>query len=195
MFERHVSQLPAYRLLCQRHARVFFYRHLDSVPVMTIGERIESRRKAVGIKSQAELARRADIPQTTMNGLIKRPYRWSPHLSRLARELGTTVPYLTGETDDPDLNAPLPPSEPRIQHVSLPVALPNELALVDAFRALLMVSRRMNEDELAHELAKRLPTLLRVAAGAIVAPTSADTAAASEAIAPREADRRERRRA
>lgn len=52
--------------------------------------------------SQAELARRATIPQSTVNSLIKRNRRSSPHLVRIARELGTTPAYLTGESDDPD---------------------------------------------------------------------------------------------
>jgi transcriptional regulator with XRE-family HTH domain len=76
---------------------------------VSLGERIEARRKAVGIPSQAELARRAGIPQTTMNGLINRPYRWSPHLPRIAQVLQTTVEHLAGETDDPDGEVPAGP--------------------------------------------------------------------------------------
>lgn len=56
--------------------------------------------------SQAELARRADVPQTTMNGLIRGKSRTSPHLIQIARELQTTPAYLTGATDDPSAEFP-----------------------------------------------------------------------------------------
>jgi len=68
---------------------------------MILGPRIAARRKALGI-SQAELGRRAGVPQTTMNGLEKGNHRSSPHLVRIAHQLHTTPAYLTGETDDPD---------------------------------------------------------------------------------------------
>lgn len=72
---------------------------------MTIGERIEERRKALGIPSQSELARMADMRQSTLNGLIRKPYRWSPYLTALARALETTVEYLVGEVDHPEESA------------------------------------------------------------------------------------------
>lgn len=67
---------------------------------MTLGERIEERLKALEL-SQAELARRARVPQTTMNGLIRGNSRTTPHLIRIAQALETTAAYLMGETDDP----------------------------------------------------------------------------------------------
>ncbi|MDF0489187.1 helix-turn-helix domain-containing protein [Sphingomonas sp. H39-1-10] len=67
---------------------------------MSLGARIEERINALGI-SQAELARRAKLPQTTVNSLIRGGRRSSPHLVVLARELGTTAAYLAGESDDP----------------------------------------------------------------------------------------------
>lgn len=70
------------------------------MPMMEIGVRIAERLEFLGM-SQAELARRAHIPQTTINSLIKKPRRSSPHLVRIARELLTTPGYLTGDTDDP----------------------------------------------------------------------------------------------
>jgi phage repressor protein C with HTH and peptisase S24 domain len=51
--------------------------------------------------SQSELARRVALGQTTINSLIRGDSRTSRHLHRIARELGTTPAYLTGETDDP----------------------------------------------------------------------------------------------
>lgn len=55
---------------------------------------------------QAELARRAGMPQSTINSLIRRGRRSSPHLLRIARALETTPAYLSGETDDPDSDLP-----------------------------------------------------------------------------------------
>ncbi len=79
---------------------------------MSLGERIDERRIAAGIKSQAELARLAGVPQTTLNGLINSPYRWSPHLPKIARHLHTTVDYLVGDIDDPAAGAaPAPTPE------------------------------------------------------------------------------------
>ncbi|MEG8051462.1 helix-turn-helix transcriptional regulator [Sphingomonas aurantiaca] len=124
---------------------------------MTIGERIEERRKAIGIKSQSELARIADMRQSTLNGLIRNPYRWSPYLTKIARALQTTVEYLTGETNDPDMNAP-PPPLPTSAMVMMPVSLPTERALKVMFKALLAgIDRELGEDEQAELLAQRLP--------------------------------------
>lgn len=74
---------------------------------MELGRRIELRLQALGI-SQAELARRAEIPQTTVNSLIRSGRRSTPHLVKIARELQTTPAYLAGEADDPSLDAPPP---------------------------------------------------------------------------------------
>lgn len=72
---------------------------------MRIGIRIAERLKTLGI-SQAELARRTGVPQTTINGLVRGQSRSSPHLVKIATELQTTPAYLTGEVDD--LRAELP---------------------------------------------------------------------------------------
>jgi transcriptional regulator with XRE-family HTH domain len=64
-----------------------------------IGPRIEIRLRELGM-SQAELARRAGVPQTTINGLIRGNSRTTPHLIRIAQALATTPAYLTGETDN-----------------------------------------------------------------------------------------------
>lgn len=71
---------------------------------MSLGSRIAGRLSALGM-SQAELARRAGAPQTTINSLIKGDSRSSPHLVRIARALKTTPAYLTGETDDESIDA------------------------------------------------------------------------------------------
>jgi transcriptional regulator with XRE-family HTH domain len=109
-------------VVVNRHVPIYLHRLAGRVVVMTIGERIEQRRKDVGIASQAELARRASVPQQTMNGLINRPYNWSPHLPRLARELRTTLAFLLGHSDDPDADLP-PPAD--LDH--------DQRQLVDAF--------------------------------------------------------------
>lgn len=125
---------------------------------MTLGERIEKRRKDLGIPSQSELARRAEVGQSTLSGLIRKPYRWSPYLVQIARALHTSVEYLTGETEDPDANAPPPPaSAPQV--VLMGVMLPPERALARMFEGLLAgIDPRVPRGEQALLLAQRLPT-------------------------------------
>jgi len=141
---------------------------------MTIGDRIEARRVELGIKSQSALARRVGMRQSTLNGLIRKPYRWSPYLTKIARELQTTVEYLSGETDDPDDNAPPAPAPPAIQQVMMPVSLPSENALADMFEGLLMTLHQFqpilgwNLDELGRELAQLLPTGLSQLQGRLI---------------------------
>lgn len=150
---------------------------------MTIGERIEQRRKALGIASQSELARRADMRQSTLNGLIRNPYRWSPYLVHIARALHTTVEYLTGDTDNPDEGAAPAQASPSIHHVMLPVALPSENALARMFEGLLRtMDLSAPVDEVAHELATLLPIGLSQLRGLLPTTTSAPTY--SEAVAP-----------
>lgn len=75
---------------------------------MNIGDRIK-RRLTDQQLSQSELARRVGVRQSTINSLIHGDSYGSKHLHRIARELHTTPAYLTGEVDDPDLDAPEPP--------------------------------------------------------------------------------------
>lgn len=67
---------------------------------MTLGARIEALLEAKGW-SQAELARRVDIKPTSIWKLVTGGSQSSKYLRQIARELGTTVEYLTGETDNP----------------------------------------------------------------------------------------------
>lgn len=106
---------------------------------MSLGARIEERRRVVGI-SQAELARRVGVRQSTMNSLIKGDNRTSRSLLQIARELRTTPAYLTGETDDPHADAPDAPvldaeSREIIDHLG-------QLAPADR-KALLQIARTM----------------------------------------------------
>ncbi|WP_267397618.1 MULTISPECIES: helix-turn-helix transcriptional regulator [unclassified Sphingomonas] len=154
---------------------------------MTIGERIEERRKALGIASQSELARRAEMRQSTLNGLIRKPYRWSPYLVAIARALHTSVEYLTGDTNDPNEGAPPPRPAPLVQHVMLPVALPSENALARMFEGLLEVADcSAGKAALARELAQLLPTGFSQLRGPLLEAAnypSPATAAADLAIA------------
>lgn len=61
--------------------------------------------RAAGI-SQAELARRVGVSQPTIFKLIHTSKKGSAHLHRVARELGTTPAYLSGETDNPESEGP-----------------------------------------------------------------------------------------
>jgi len=56
--------------------------------------------------SQAELGRRVRVHQSTINGMIHGDQQGTTKLHQIARELRTTPAYLTGETDDPSLDAP-----------------------------------------------------------------------------------------
>lgn len=59
----------------------------------------------------------------------------------------------------------------------LPVALPHEEGLYRAYLGLLMASRHMDEDALARELAKRLPTMLGVLKGPLTIDYDGEAAA------------------
>jgi phage repressor protein C with HTH and peptisase S24 domain len=61
--------------------------------------RFRQRLAVVGL-SQAELARRVGISQQAIGKLATGESYGSKHLHLIARELGTTPAYLTGETDD-----------------------------------------------------------------------------------------------
>lgn len=71
----------------------------------SLGDRIRSQLAKLDM-SQAELARRVKVTQPAINGLVNGKSTSSAHLHRIARELQTTVAYLTGETDDPTSDQP-----------------------------------------------------------------------------------------
>jgi transcriptional regulator with XRE-family HTH domain len=83
---------------------MYFYRAPGRIVAVTLGDRIRERLEVLGI-SQAELARRARVPQTTLNGLVNSDARSTPHLVKIAQALQTTAAYLTGDTHDPALEA------------------------------------------------------------------------------------------
>jgi transcriptional regulator with XRE-family HTH domain len=59
--------------------------------------------------SQSELARRVGVSQQTIFKLTTGQSLNSRYLHQIARELGTTPAYLSGETTDPESDAPDPP--------------------------------------------------------------------------------------
>lgn len=124
---------------------------------MLLGPRIEDRLEKLG-KSQSWLARETGLSQTTINSLIRKPRRSTPHILVLARALRTTPAFLMSETDDPDQDAPpIPPPLP-YQAVTLQVLLPGETALAEMFEGMLMaMDREAPLDEQARLLAQRLP--------------------------------------
>jgi len=81
------------------------YSFLGSVVNVAIlrPERVTERRVAAGM-SQSELARRVGIGQSSANRLEAGVTRNPRHIIQLAKVLGTTPEYLTGETDDPQLS-------------------------------------------------------------------------------------------
>lgn len=71
--------------------------------------RLKERREALGL-SQSALARRVGISQQMVGKLEGGDGNTSAHIYKIARDLETTVEYLTNETDDPDLGATKKPN-------------------------------------------------------------------------------------
>lgn len=112
-----------------------------------VADRLAERIDAYGI-SKTALARAVGVKQPTITRLVNGTQRSSSQLHKIARELGTTSAYLTGETNDPSANVPDAPT------------LDSETReLVDCFgtltpvnrRALLQVARSMADGHQAHE--------------------------------------------
>ena len=80
---------------------------------MIIGTRLQERITAAGL-NQSELARRVGINQSTINSLVKGDSRSSSHLHKIARELGTSIAYLEGETNDPSSGALAAPTAEQV---------------------------------------------------------------------------------
>ena len=138
--------------------------------------------------SQSLLARRIGVSQAAIHKLVNGTSRSSGSLHLIARELQTTPAYLTGETDDPDENAPPPPPSPAHRLTMMAVAWPTEQTLAAAIRPLLAISRDMDEDELALELARQLPSVVATAQSARPSPARAIAGDAPEVPAMPDAD-------
>ncbi|WP_353936250.1 helix-turn-helix transcriptional regulator [uncultured Novosphingobium sp.] len=72
---------------------------------MLIPERLRDQMTACGL-TQAALARRVGVSQQTVGRLVTGDAYTSRYLHKIARELRTTPAYLTGETDNPEADAP-----------------------------------------------------------------------------------------
>jgi len=72
---------------------------------MIISARVRARIAALNI-TQSELARRVGVTQGAIAKLANNDPNGSSYLHKLARELGTTAEYLTGETEDPQEGSP-----------------------------------------------------------------------------------------
>lgn len=97
---------------------------------MVVGERLAELLKARGMTRDA-LALAVGVKQPTITRLITGGQYGSTKLHLIARELGTTPAYLSGETDDPDEDA-------------LPIATlsSDERKLLDCFGALAPAERK-----------------------------------------------------
>jgi len=159
MLDRHTKGLTTSRYIVNREIELRANGEALDKGLMTLGRRIEERRLAIGI-SQAELARRVGIRQSTINSLINGDSRSSRSIVQIARELETTAAYLIGDTDDPSAGAPQPRPVPRTQLVMMPVGMPSVEALADMFEGQLRVFASLTGAELALALATRLPKAL-----------------------------------
>lgn len=86
---------------------------------MVIGERIERLIRERGM-TQTALARAVGVSQAAIAQLINGKAAGTKHLHAIARALGTTAEYLTGETDDPSAGAlPVPSPETLAEQLDL----------------------------------------------------------------------------
>jgi phage repressor protein C with HTH and peptisase S24 domain len=90
-----------------------------TLPATVITERFREMLDAAGL-SQSALARKIGVSQATIGKLALGVSGGSKHLHAIARELGTTPAYLTGETDDPHEGAlPVPSAETLAEQLDL----------------------------------------------------------------------------
>lgn len=102
-----------------------------------------------------------------------------------------TIDAMAGEP--PTLHAPRQAYRSGV--VTRPAGLPSEAALEQMFEGLLAANPRLQGAELAHELARHLPTAIEIARGPLLAADPDDPAATEEGSAAPGSDRREPRRA
>ncbi len=114
---------------------------------------------AIGL-TQSGLARRIGVTQGAIAKIAKNNPNGSSHLHKIAQVLQTTPAYLTGETDDPDQDAP-PPPPPAVITARLEVTLGSEEALTLMFEGLLAgLDRDAPRAAQARLLAQKLPIAL-----------------------------------
>lgn len=133
---------------------------------MIIGKRLLDRIEEQGL-TQAEVGRRVGISQQAIGRLVGDDVYNSRYLHKIARVLKTSPEYLTGEIDDPDIDAPLavdPPSEQFVT-VQMAVVLPPVQALEKMFRGML---RTINPEDPPVEFAGPLAELLPIALSRLI---------------------------
>jgi phage repressor protein C with HTH and peptisase S24 domain len=94
---------------------------------MRTGERIAELRNARGL-SQTQLAKLSGLSQATIGKLESGISSGSSHLHKIARALGTTSEYLSGEVDDPEKGA-MPAPTPAVLADQLGLAEVREIDL------------------------------------------------------------------
>lgn len=110
-------------------------------------------------EDQSSLARAIGITQGAISKILLGKTANSRHLPRIAIYLGVSLPWLMGETDDPNAGTAPPPMMPVTQFITMQVGLPSEAALARMYEGLLRpLDRTMPLGELARILAKRLPS-------------------------------------
>ena len=110
-------------------------------------------------EDQSSLARSIGITQGAISKILQGKTANSRHLPRIAFHLGVPLEWLLGETDNLETRV-LRPSAPTVQHITMQVALPSENALAEMYAAQLQAFARLEGDELARALARRLPKAL-----------------------------------
>jgi transcriptional regulator with XRE-family HTH domain len=159
-----------------------------------LADRIAERMAHLGM-SQAALARALGVSQQAVGKLVGGKTRSTSYIADFARELRTTVAYLTGEIDDPDEGAPPPLPKPTAQVVTMQVLLPDTRALQRMFLGVLKASEGLSQEALAHELALLLPKGLALLQGPLVFAETADAGDPPAAVEAERGDRPARRRA
>ncbi len=125
-------------------------------PVTVTASRLADAMRDAG-EDQSSLARAIGITQGAVSKILQGKTANSRHLPRIALHLGASLPWLLGETEDPQLNQPAP-SAPVVHFVTMQVALPSERALARMFEGLLRsMDLSAPVDAQALLLAKRLP--------------------------------------
>lgn len=116
---------------------------------MAIGKQIERRLEVLGW-TQAELARVAKLPQSTVNSIVRKDPRMTPHLSKLAAALRVPADALTSDnaTASPEAQA-LSPEQAEWLAAFEDVSDPDRATLLRVARAMRQDNGEPHRDELA----------------------------------------------
>lgn len=93
---------------------------------MNIADRIDTAMKMANIKTQADLARKSGVPESTVTRILKGPAQPSvDNLARIATACNVTMDWIVNGTDKPDTDS----TEIPLVYVTL-----EELKLLTQFR-------------------------------------------------------------